>query len=1536
MALRSATAALACVEQPEEKGLTKPIHALVVAATEEDTLPLVRELQNGGFALTFDCVEKADAFQNATRRQQPDIVLANDRVPGFAVWDVIGMLREYCPDISLVVISSVGDEETAAHLIRAGAAAVLPQGNLARLVPSVERELAVRNRQRGGQAGTEFYRLLIENTLDIVTVLSPEGTILYENPSIERGTGFKPEELIGHNSLEFIHPDDQRTVIGTIQAIAEGAPAGRLVQYRFRKSDGSWMHVESRGLLHHEKGQQRILVNSRDITARKQFEIQLTQLNRALRAISLCNQTLIRAKDESEFLNEVCRIVVEVAEYCACWIGFIQSDQTKMVKQVAQAGQEMEYFENIHINLEDTLRGDGATATAIKTGQMCVCHDTSTDSRFARWCDEARRHGIASAVSLPLFVDGQILGALSIYSQQINGFGENDLQLLKEFAGDIAIGIAALRTRAEKDRITEQLRIREERYALAMSATNDGLWSWNIPSGEVYFSPRWKEMLGYQDGELPNQLEEFRSRLHPDEKDKLLADLDRFTAGTVPRLSSEFRIRHKDGSYRWLYGRGAALRDDAGRAFYIAGAGTDITERKRAEENLRESEERFRRYFELGLIGMAITSPAKGMLAVNDELCRILGYTREELLQKSWAELTYPEDVASDVAQFDRVLAGETDRYRLDKRFLRKDGRVIDTTISVTCVRRQDGSVDYFMGMLQDITEQKRTAAALTLFRTLLDRVTDSIEVIDPETGRVLDVNEAACTSHGYTREEYLSLRIPELDPTMSGLNAWARQVEKLRREGSVIAEGWHRRKDGSLFPMEFHATYARLDRDYLVTVVRDITVRKRQEEALRTSEYRFRRLMEVGIIGVRIANLRGETVEANNAFLQMLGYTHADLEAGQLHQNAITPATPSSQHALLMTQVRETGSFGPTEAEYAHRDGHPVPVLIGGALLEGEQPTIISFALDISEQRKREDELRRLWRAIEQSPASVIITDANGLIEYVNPKFTLVTGYASGEVIGKNPRILKSGQHTAEFYRQMWQTMMDGQEWHGELCNRAKNGRLFWEAASISPVRNGRGEVTHYIGVKEDISIRKEAERRLEHLALHDPLTGLPNRALFHEEITRAMARAQRNKTQFALFFLDLDRFKNINDTLGHPAGDELLRQVASRLRNALRASDTIARLGGDEFAILICDFTSAEAVAVVARKVLHGLAETFHIAGQEVHTSGSLGITLFPTDATDAEGLCRNADLALYQAKRTGRNRLCFFSEEMDRDARARAALESDLRRAIEHNELFLLYQPIVSLTDDSITRVEALVRWRNPLTGVVSPGQFIPVAEESGLIIPMGEWVLRAACWQLRRWQDQGMNHRVSVNISPAQFRHEDFAEMVTSTLSETGVNPAGLDLEVTETSLMHDIQVGSRMMTQLHQLGIRFSIDDFGTGYSSLNYLRRLPADTLKIDQSFVRDIAIEPHNGSIVKAIIHLGHDLHMRVLAEGVETETQVEYLQAHGCDEVQGFLYSRPVTAGEIDALLKQPRKEPQMKTPSIPFLSIPTGSPCNNSKPC
>jgi diguanylate cyclase (GGDEF)-like protein/PAS domain S-box-containing protein len=577
---------------------------------------------------------------------------------------------------------------------------------------------------------------------------------------------------------------------------------------------------------------------------------------------------------------------------------------------------------------------------------------------------------------------------------------------------------------------------------------------------------------------------------------------------------------------------------------------------------------------------------------------------------------------------------------------------------------------------------------------------------------------------------------------------------------------------------------------------------------------------------------------------------------------------------------------------------------------LLGEMTDDVSFALANIEHeaaRKRsEAELRKLSRAVEQSANAVLITNRDGIIEYVNPWFTRITGYSPREVIGRTPRILRSRETTAETHERLWSTLLSGKEWHGELHNTKKNGDLYWCLQAISPLKNEKGDVTHFVAITEDISERKQTEQTIRHLAFHDVLTGLPNRRLFRDRLNQAIANGQRNATRFALMLLDLDHFKTINDTLGHDAGDALLQVVAERLSGRLRSVDTLARMGGDEFALLAVDISTPEDVARLAASLQTALSAPIKIHDRELYLSTSVGITLHPGDGNDVDSLIKNADIALYRAKDLGRDNYQFFTSDMNAEIIERLTMANSLRGAIERQEFILHYQPQVDLLSGQIRSVEALIRWQHPELGTVSPAQFIPLAEETGMIGAIGEWVLRTACAQARAWELAGMPLRIAVNLSARQFRQGDLANKIENILREADLSGALLEVEMTEGILMEDTEETSATLDTFHRMGLQISIDDFGTGYSSLSYLKRLPIDILKIDQSFVRDIHIDPDDRSIVTAIIALAHSLHLQVVAEGVETPEQLDFLREQKCDTIQGYLFSRPVPGDQILALLR------------------------------
>lgn len=574
------------------------------------------------------------------------------------------------------------------------------------------------------------------------------------------------------------------------------------------------------------------------------------------------------------------------------------------------------------------------------------------------------------------------------------------------------------------------------------------------------------------------------------------------------------------------------------------------------------------------------------------------------------------------------------------------------------------------------------------------------------------------------------------------------------------------------------------------------------------------------------------------------------------------------------------------------------------------------ALTAEIAERKQAEVSIRKLSSAMEKVADSIFITDANGVIEYVNAAFVIVTGYERDEAIGKSPRIIKSGNHDEKFYAQIWEILLRGEVYRNVIVNRRKDGQLYHEAVTITPLTDPQGKVTHFISSGKDMSESIQAQERLQHLAHHDALTGLPNRMLFVERLKHALQRAHHRKRAVAVMFLDMDRFKMVNDTLGHEAGDRLLQAMASRLLACVREGDTIARFGGDEFAGLLNDVASPEDVAPIVGKFLEALAPPFLIDGHELFVGGSIGVSLYPDDGADPQTLMKNADTAMYSAKQRGGNSSEFYFAGMNENALARLGLETGLRHAIDRQEFIVNYQPQIDLKTGQVVGFETLLRWERRDSGPVSPKEFIPVLEETGLIVAVGEWMLRTACEQHRAWRAAGLPPlRLAVNISSRQFEDSDLAETLRRVMQDTAMSAEFLELEITESILMKNAARDIEALRVLNAMGMRFAIDDFGTGYSSLSYLKRFPIDILKIDKAFIRDITDNGDDAAIVKAIITMAHSLGIQALAEGVETREQVEFLSRQGCDLAQGYYFSAPLSAGETERVLFE-------KYPVIPVV--------------
>jgi diguanylate cyclase (GGDEF)-like protein/PAS domain S-box-containing protein len=564
----------------------------------------------------------------------------------------------------------------------------------------------------------------------------------------------------------------------------------------------------------------------------------------------------------------------------------------------------------------------------------------------------------------------------------------------------------------------------------------------------------------------------------------------------------------------------------------------------------------------------------------------------------------------------------------------------------------------------------------------------------------------------------------------------------------------------------------------------------------------------------------------------------------------------------------------------------------------------VVNLFEDVTARKAAEAGLQMAHAVFQHTGEGIVVTTPEGVILRVNPAFTEITGYAAEEALGRTPSILKSDHQDAKFYQEMWRVLLEEGAWQGEIWNRRKNGEAYLEWLTVNAVRNDDGSVAYYIAVFDDISELHAKELHIRHQAFHDALTGLPNRSLLIDRLEHALEAAGREDRGVAVLFVDLDRFKVINDSLGHDVGDEFLKAFTTRMKSAMRRADTLARLGGDEFVILVTDFTTPADVAVMADKLFELLAQPFILAGHEVHGSASIGIALYPADGSDARTLMKNADTAMYAVKEGGRSGYRFFDASMNAQAIERLTLESALRRAIERDEFELHYQPKVTLADSRLSGMEALVRWRHPTQGMVPPDRFIPLAEETGLVVPLGEWVLRTACRQARTWRQAGYEPgAIAVNVSARQLAQPDFAQRVAAILAEEQVPCRSIELEITETAIMRDPAAAATMLAELEAMGLRIALDDFGIGYSSLGHLKRLPISVLKIDRSFISDVTEDPESAALARAIVELAGALAIEVVAEGVETEAQAAFLTGCGCGKAQGWLFAKAQPADDLAA---------------------------------
>ncbi len=858
----------------------------------------------------------------------------------------------------------------------------------------------------------------------------------------------------------------------------------------------------------------------------------------------------------------------------------------------------------------------------------------------------------------------------------------------------------------------------------------------------------------------------------------------------------------------------------------------------------------------------------------------------------------------------DRIAAGDLSQ-RAPQESIAEPGRLAHAFNHMT-----DALADARNNLEAQVEARAKALREISVLQNeILDKAGALVVVLDRE-GRVRRFNRACEELSQYSFAEAegkfvwdFLLPPEEYIEHEAAFNAIARNTQALH---SAYSNCWIAR-DGTRRLVEWSNSLL-LDKqgetEFIVCIGTDVTEKNLAEAALKESAQRLNEAQRIAQVGSWGLDLTSGKLTWSDQIFRIFEIDQAVFDASyEAFLNAIHP-----EDREWVNQAYTESVATRTPYEIAHRllmpDGRIKWVNERCETHYDEQGKAFrstGTVQDITELKLAEESLRLFASVFEQSGQAILITDSDKRILAVNPTFTHLTGYPLAEIRGKNPNILASGLTPAETYQAMWTGLNEAGYWQGEIVDRRKDGTHYPMWISISVLRDAKGHTTHYIASFTDISERKLVEAHISQLAYHDTLTGLLNRFSLRTQLEQVLAMAHRDHRALAVIFLDMDRFKTINDTLGHAVGDKLLITVAQRLRESVRESDIVARLGGDEFVVVLTEVEDATAVARLADKILHVLAQPYLIGKNELHTAASIGLALYPDDGGDGETLMKNADTAMYHAKSLGRNNIQFFTTEMNQAALKRLMLDQDLRVAVEARQFELHYQPQLDSHDGRIVGVEALVRWHHPRDGLISPGEFIPVAEETGLILKLGEWVLDEACRQLRVWQDDGIKDvSIAVNLSAHQLRSPALLAQVARALEKHGLAGASLELEITETAAMHDPAASISQLKALRGLGVRLSIDDFGTGYSSLSYLKLLPIHTLKLDQSFVRDIETDSNDVAICTATIALAHNLGLAVVAEGVETEAQRLLLTSHQCDFMQGYLFSKPLPAEAALAFIK------------------------------
>ena len=907
-------------------------------------------------------------------------------------------------------------------------------------------------------------------------------------------------------------------------------------------------------------------------------------------------------------------------------------------------------------------------------------------------------------------------------------------------------------------------------------------------------------------------------------------------------------------------------------------------------------------------------TPDGVILTWNEGARRLFGHTAMQAIGQPFTLLYPATEYPKAWSDLEAVKRGER-HYEAMR--VRCDGGLIPVSVTAFPIQDANGKITGIGVSYRNIAERKKAEAVQAELSAIVEQSNDVI-ISRALDGRILTWNPAAERLFGWSAADAIgqsvSIFIP---PERTGESA--RNQALVQTDQPVPAYDTVRlARDGRRIDVSLTHSPIKDERGETVSValvLRDISKRKRAEEALRNSEQRFRAFFDHAGVGIAMRPARDRHhpwVQVNDHFCKLLGYTRDELL--RLSTADITP--PNEQQGAVKDNQRllsgEIANYS-REKQVMRKDGSWIWVDLAVTALpdaEGSPRDLLAVYQDITERKKAEAVQAELSAIVEQSNDAIVSRSTDGKFQSWNKGAERMFGYSAVEAIGRPVSMILPPEERSAVEQKLQQTLRGEDVPPYETRRVTKDGRIIDVLASVSPVKDRTGSVTSVSIIFHDITERKKSQERIAYLSQYDALTGLPNRSLFQDRLELAIAHARRRNEVLGVLLVNLDRFKKVNESLGHEAGDELLRKVASRLKSSLREVDTIARLGGNDYAVLVEGIKATDDVTAIADKLIQMLASPFDMAGQVIFVSASVGIAVCSNGDCVAGKLLEGAEIAMSRAKQDGGGDHSLFQDEPITLSGKRLTFETRLRYALENRELAVHYQPKVSLLTGGITGAEALLRWNSPQLGHVSPAEFIPIAEETGLIVPMGAWILEAACTQAARWRRQGHDLNIAVNLSPRQFRQKDLVSMVAEILERSGLEAQRLELEITEGTAMKNAEQTIGMLNELHRLGVKFAVDDFGTGYSSLGYLKRFPLHCLKIDRSFVSDAVEDPNSKAIVRATLALAHSLNLKVVAEGVETEALRDFLAEAGCDEYQGYFFSRPLPAMEFSALLQRSRE--------------------------